>query len=699
MNEKQRTKHKEQRIKSLLCFRAFLLLSCLQFSGLYAQEFVPNENKWMEYIEELAEESEENDESIENLYNDLSYLAEHPINLNAVTMEQLKQIPFLSDMQMFNILDYVKRNGQFVSIHELKNIDFLDLQTIELILPFLFVGEKDDKRRISRKNLVRYGKNELMLRYDRSLEEKAGYKNLSDSILQKYPNRKYIGEPFYTSLRYSYTFEDKVQAGLTAEKDAGEPFLKKAHKGYDFYSAHLFLKNLGKISSLAIGDYKISFGQGLVVSNDFRPSRSSILAQAERKNYGFRRHYSVNENDFFRGIASTITLRNFDISAFYSYRNKDATLTESGITSFKTDGIHRTVGDMDKRYNIDILTWGGNVRYISPLLTVGITALTYSFGGLSVEPEVQPYNLFYFRGKRNTNASIDYTLKNRRFVFFGETAVSQNGALATLNALKWNVSTVFNAIILYRDYSRRYQAFYGNSFSQNSTVQNEKGVYLSVQWLPITYWQLTGYADFYRFPWLKFNVDAPSSGKEYLLQADYKKIKNTTVSARYRFRSRENNLLKDNENVVEPSDTHRFRLQISNKLPEYFNLRTTFERSFYENSMISNKGWMISQSTGYNHSEKPFKVDIFAAYFNTDDYNSRIYSYEKNLLYGFYIPALYGKGIRFSTVLRYDFSKNFYLNLKVAWSHYYDRDFIGSGLEEIEGKNKTDIYAQIRWKF
>ncbi|MDR0835355.1 MAG: helix-hairpin-helix domain-containing protein, partial [Tannerella sp.] len=547
----------------------FIIVICFSVYFAEGQEFIPNENKWMEYMEELAEESEENSESIENLYNDLSYLTEHPINLNTVTAEQLKQIPFLSDIQILNILDYLKKNGRFVSIYELKNISFLDMQTIELVLPFLFVGEKDDKRRLHPKNLVRYGKNELMLRYDRSLEQKAGYKDVPDSILQKYPNRKYVGEPFYTSLRYSYTFRDQLQAGFTAEKDAGESFTNKAHKGYDFYSVHLFLKNLGKVSSLALGDYKVSFGQGLVISNDFHPSRSSSIAQAEHRNYGFRRHYSTNENDFFRGIASTVSFNKFDVSAFYSYRNKDATVVESGITSFKTDGMHRTAGDMEKRHNVDIQTYGGNVRYVSPSLTVGLTALTYSFGGLSVEPEPQPYNLFYFRGKQNANASIDYTLRNRRFVLFGETALSQNGAPATLNAVKWNVSTVFNALILYRNYSRKYQAFYGNSFSQNSTVQNEEGVYLSVQWLPIAHWRLTGYADFYRFPWLKYGVDAPTSGKEYMILADYRGIKNTTFTARYRFRSRESNLLKGNENVLEPSDTHRFRWQVSNKSFKY----------------------------------------------------------------------------------------------------------------------------------
>ena len=54
-----------------------------------------------------------------------------------------------------------------------------------------------------------------------------GYGEQTDSILLLYPNRKYRGEPFYHSLRYSYTFEDRLQAGFVAEKDAGEPFSER----------------------------------------------------------------------------------------------------------------------------------------------------------------------------------------------------------------------------------------------------------------------------------------------------------------------------------------------------------------------------------------------------------------------------------------------------------------------------------------
>ncbi len=680
----------------LITWLIIMLINCY---NVYSQEII-SVDKWMDYVEELAEESEEDTESIEKLYNDLSYLSENPLNLNRMTVEQLKQIPFLSDIQILNMLDYLKKHGEFVSIYELKNIRFLDMETIELIFPFVYVGEIDKTRPFTMKNLLKFGTNEFLSRYDRCLNEKKGYKEVPDSILQQYPNRKYIGEPFYTSLRYSYSFDNRLQIGVVAEKDAGEAFWNSSNKGYDFYSVHALLKDMGRVRTLAIGDYKISFGQGLVISNDFTPSRSSILSQAERRNNGFRRHYSTNENDFFRGVASTLSVGKFDVSAFYSNRKADATADEYTISSFKTDGLHRTAGDLEKKRNIRIETIGGNIRYASPRFLIGVTALTYSFGGLSVEPELKPYNVFYFRGKRNTNIGVDYTWRHRQLVFFGETALSENGALATLNAFQWSASSGLKVLLLHRHYDRKYQAFYGNAFSQSSTVQNEDGLYFSMQWAPFAYWRFSGYADFFRFPWIKYGIDAPSSGQEYMIQADFNKIKNTTISARYRFRQREKNITDGNEVMILPVDQHRVRLQITHKPSAIMTLRTSIEGNVYDDDVLtSSRGWVISQSAGWKKMNLPVQADISIAYFHTDDYNSRIYSNEKNMLYSFYVPSFYGEGARLSAVFRYNFTKKLYISAKLAWTHYYDRDVMGTGLEEIEGRDKIDLYAQLRWKF
>ena len=75
--------------------RLFIILSIiLLINSYYANSQIEyTVDKWIEYVEELALETEDT-ERIESLYADLSYLIEHPFDLNAVTEEQLKRLPY-----------------------------------------------------------------------------------------------------------------------------------------------------------------------------------------------------------------------------------------------------------------------------------------------------------------------------------------------------------------------------------------------------------------------------------------------------------------------------------------------------------------------------------------------------------------------------------------------------------------------------
>lgn len=660
-------------------------------------------DKWMEYIEEMAPETD-NEAQIENLYSDLSYLTEHPFELNSVTANELKRLPFLSDRQINSLLTYREKYGKLVTIYELKNVEELDFPIISLLLPFVYIGNISvDKRAITVKNLLKYNSNELQIRYDRCFQQKKGFRSYPDSILQQYPNRKYQGEPFYNSLRYSFAFDDRIQFGIVAEKDAGEPFWNSYHKGYDFYSSHLFLKDINKwLKSLAIGDYKVSFGQGLVISNDFTPGRSSIVAQAERRNNGFRRHFSTNEYDYFRGVASTIVLKDLYISMFYSKRKLDAGVDNNEVSTFKTDGLHRLERDREKLHTVPMQTYGGNIRYATSHYAVGATALSYSFGNYRIQPDPKPYNLFYFRGKSNANMSIDYMFKTKKIKFFGETAMSSNKAIASLNAFQLTPVSYFSLLLLYRYYDRRYQAFFGNAFGQHSSVQNEQGVYMGMQWTPFARFKLSAYVDLFRFPWLRYGVDAPSSGQEYMVQLDYNPGKNFTTYLRYKYRKKEKNQTLDKESLlyILPYSQQRLRWQFLYGMQSVWVLKTAIDGVYYDEQKSKNSfGWMISQGAGWKPSSFPFQADLYLAYFHTDDYYSRINSYEKNILYAFNMPSFYGRGIRISFSFRWNIFRNLSVSSKLGHSYYADRDLIGTDQEEIEGHNKTDIYALIRYKF
>lgn len=658
----------------------------------------------MEYVEEMATEKEtEDEESLETLYAELSYLSEHPLDLNQATATQLQRLPFLSDIQIRDILAHRKRYGNMLTIYELKNIQTMDFRTIELLLPFVYVGKtKVEKPPLTVANLVKYGRNELQLRYDQCLQQKKGYLPQPDSILEQYPNRRYLGEPFYHSLRYSYSFDDRLQLGMAAEKDAGEPFANKHNKGYDFLSFHLLAKDMGWLQTLAIGDYRMSFGQGLVVSNEFTPSRNSIVAQAERRTYGFRRHSSTNERDFFRGAAATLRWRKLDFSFFYSHKRLDATPTDSlTVSSIKTDGLHRLPRDMEKQALLPMQTLGGNIRYATPKVCLGVTALHYSFDNYAIAPDEKPYNLFYFRGSSNHNISVDYLLRNRYLKLYGETAISANKAPATLNALQLTPASYISFLLLHRYYDKKYQAYFGNAFSQNTMVQNEQGLYMGLQLTPFAHWKVSAYADFFRFPWLRYGIDAPSQGREYMAQVDYTRMKNASFYLRYKHRQREKNqTLPDATTAILPYEQHRARMQLQYKISSLI-LKTSLDGILYDDSDGSrSKGFMAAQSIGWTPpSALPLKADAYIACFRTDDYNTRLSSYEKNILYAFNMPQLYGKGVRLAATLRYDVAAGLSIFVKLSSTRYSDREVTGTDLEEIAGNVKTDLSTLLRWKF
>ena len=215
-----------------LCFLFFV-------SSLYAQNnstLLLNDN-----LEQLAIEGEERD--WQSQLEELQYLSEHPINLNVATRGQLEQLPFLSDIQIENILAYVYIHGEMQTIYELQLVEEMDRRTIELLLPYVCVAPVEETERFPTfKQLLEYGKNEVLTRLDIPFYRRKGYETA------------YLGPSLYHSVRYQYRYGDYLQAGILGEKDAGEPFFALHNKqGYDHYSYYIVLGHLGRLKTLALG--------------------------------------------------------------------------------------------------------------------------------------------------------------------------------------------------------------------------------------------------------------------------------------------------------------------------------------------------------------------------------------------------------------------------------------------------------------
>ena len=86
-------------------------------------------------------------------------------------------------------------------------------------------------------------------------------------------------------------------------------------------------------------------------------------------------------------------------------------------------------------------------------------------------------------------------------------------------------------------------------------------------------------------------------------------------------------------------------------------------------------------------------------YFHTDDYNSRVYTYERGVLYTFSFPMFAGEGIHYAFNVRWDASGSLMLMAKLATTNYFDRSRIGSSYQQINQSSRTDLEMQVRWKF
>lgn len=680
-------------------FYILLLFLFLVFAGpLSAQQA-----NWREYVEQLAEEEEMNEATIENIYQELLQLENNPLDLNRITREQLERIPLISFDEMTAIIDFVEKNRPLYTVFELRNVPYLNLETVERIVPFFYAGDGAPPG-ISRSpsGIFRGGQQELQFRLDKTVTPRAGYGNFSDSILDLYPNRKYRGEDFYTSLRYSFRYREKIQMGFTAEKDAGEPFLKQGYpRGYDHYGLHLIVRDIGILEKVALGDYRLSFGQGLILNNDFIISKSWSTESIARRTQQPKRHFSTAEYGFFRGAAAVAAMGDFAITAFYSNKGIDTNLTEEGkITSFKNDGLHRTPSEIEKKKNSREEVTGGNINYRRERFQAGISGLYHTYSRM-YSPTLRGYNLYYLRDSTNVNASIDYSYQLPGFIFAGETAISRNGSVATIHTMQYRLSSDLSFSVLHRYFPISYQALYGQAFSEGSAVCNERGLFFGTQFKPFRRFTVNSYLDIVHYPWLKYGVDIPSNALDFYLLATYTLSRQSSLDIRYKYKRKEKNMSWPDENstTVLPYATQKIRLRYDHASKSGWEFRTTADMTHYsEKHFPTENGYMLSQNISYR-GKKAITGDFYLAFFDAATYDVRLYSYERNLLNSFYMPSFYGKGMRLALSAKYNVSSSLILSVKAGHTRYFNRETIGSGTELIDSNGRTDLYFYLRWKF
>ncbi|HSR40417.1 MAG TPA: helix-hairpin-helix domain-containing protein, partial [Phnomibacter sp.] len=590
-----------------------------------------------------ADEAETEDDSY---YQQLQLYRRNPLNVNNATEGDLQPLRFLTDFQIQKFLQYRRLMGPLLSFYELQAIPGWDVETINRIRPFVMVGPAYTLFETMNTRFSK-GEHSLLMRVSQTLQKSKGFLP-KDTLPPAYP-----GSPQRLLLRYKYTYKNLLQFGMLGEKDPGEQFFKGAQsKGFDFYSFHLFVRNLGVIKQLAIGDFTLNLGQGLLTYQSLGFRKSVDVMNIKRQTEILRPYNSPGEVNSLRGAAITLGQGPWSFTAFATRQKVsanaevDSVYNEDYVSSILNNGYHRTSSETADRRNITQSSVGGRLHYKKGMFMAGVNAIHFSLSK-PLRKDSLPYNYFTFSGNKLTAFSGEMSYTWRNLHAFGELAANPGGGMAGIAGLMANLDPRVDFSLLYRNIARNYASLYASAFTESTTPVNEKGLFTGMAIKPNRYFRIDAYADIFSFPWVRYRVNRPSKGKEFLLQLSWRPNKQTEVYTRLRSENKAINLSNTNGPFYETENVARqnWRTQVQYRVSSAITLRARAELMWYDQGgKQEEQGFLLFTDFFYKPMSKPLVFNMRLQYFETDGYNSRIYAFENDVLYSFSIPVFYDKG-------------------------------------------------------
>lgn len=660
-------------------------------------------------IEKLLETNDidSSEDYYEDMINSLIRLSAQPINLNSAGFDSLKMLFFLSDAQIDNLLDFRKKHGLFTHPNELLLVTGISQQDLSNIKPFIRIGTYTPEKQ-SRYHLSQ----EILARLKMTRPKQAGYKKYSrkaflyekDYLAKK--QSRFQGPPVGTLLKYKISNQQHWQGGLTLENDPGENYFSKSQKtGFDFLSAHACYTPGKIIHRIIVGDYKLQWGQGLLAWSGYSSGKSTSTLSNEKSGNGIAPYTSTDENRYLRGMAVSLhPTRTITTEIFVSYKKTDGNLANLDTLSPKTvqtatlyeTGYHRNLSECEKKHILKEFTTGLSTHLNHRYFRIGVQLLHYNFSpALTIgKAAYQQYNE---TGHQRTLVSVDYKTGGYHFYLFGETARSDNGTWATVNGLRYSGIPRFALCALYRHYDKGYHSHYNSGFAEYSNTTNEEGLYLGLESTPFRSLKINAYYDRFRFFSPRYQATIPGNGQEIVGDVTFNRSR---WDCSFRFKHEEKpEDDKTGENLQSVSRIKQeYRFQFTYSICEQLKSRTRTSYTRYVKKEKHEGGYLLYQDLMYSTLQTNLKAQFRFAYFDTDSYNTRIYAYENNVLYGYSFPALYDRGFRSYLNLNWKPFTLITLYLKAGLTYYPDKSTISSSLTQVNDNKLFDLSFQIRIK-
>ncbi|KAF0152088.1 MAG: hypothetical protein FD143_1382 [Ignavibacteria bacterium] len=638
--------------------KKILLISLLLLSAkIYSQVDTTNMQQNFETLLEDASEGVEDSQ----LYDNIEYLTQNPIQLNTSSINELLKIPFLDRANAAAIIKHRNMLGGIYNSDQLRFIDGVSFELIEKIIPFLKLGDEqqvtfneifDEKFKLLNLNFRTRGLYDFQK--DKGFEDGT----FSDSRWKLY-NRLIISR------------QNKIRLGALIEKDPGEKQLN------DFSAFHFQMKDLDIIKNFVIGDYVFEFGQGLAIWSSYSFSKGSNAVEVlPRNSRGLVPYLSSDENQFFRGVSAEADYENFSLSTFFSSRFLDASVDTSTqqISTLVIDGLHRTKSEIKKKDRVNQRAAGITFNYnFGEIGNIGLLAFNTKY-----DHDFESKYVLQPGGNSFTYFSSSYNFFFDKVSLTGEAAFRKK-SYATLNTLDFTVDKNFSLLVSYRNYSEDYWNLHSNGFGERDNTQNENGFYIGARWKSI-YGTFNVYFDQFKFSYLSDKFRFPAQGNDFLVYYVYKPLKNAEL--RWRYKNEVKQQLAKVNDVYGLSSIRKqnFRGEFVYKLLKNLQLRSRIEyvTTTPTAPLTQENGYLIFQDVKYSFKEY-LSLSTRFVFFQTDSYNSRIYEFENDLTGVMTNPGLFGEGMRWYIVFKYNAPYGFTFSAKYSELYKPNEKFLGSG--------------------
>jgi hypothetical protein len=215
-----------------------------------------------------------------------------------------------------------------------------------------------------------------------------------------------------------------------------------------------------------------------------------------------------------------------------------------------------------------------------------------------------------------------------------------------VQGLSFRPSDRLSVNFLFWKYNPGYASFHGKGPGNSSVSYPEQSITGNFTFEAARHLFVSGGCIIQHYPWLKYRSSSPSIGVKREIRVKYLPAEKISYDLLYSYRmsmadNSAINRIPELKQIISRSLKFSFRYSLSGNLT----LGTRIDYKLSDPG--ESKGVLLLEDFNYRVRWVPLTFWIRYCVFRSDDYNSRIYTWENDLLYSYSIPALYGKGSRF----------------------------------------------------